>query len=147
MKYNLGLSNEEPRFGRFDYTQKAEYWALVWGGFVMTFTGFVLWFPTFFTGFLPSWIIKISETVHFYEAWLATLAIVFFHFFMVVWHPEEYPMNISFITGKLTEDIAEKHYPRWFERIKKEGVLPKPKNDKKKSMIKDIIDPDDRPVL
>ena len=66
---------------------------------------------------------------------------------MVIGHPEEYPMNLSFITGKLTEEVAEKRYPRWLERIKKEGALPKPKKKKKDSIIKDIVDPDDRPVL
>ena len=147
MKYYLGIVNEEPRYGRFDYTQKAEYWALVWGGFIMCFTGFILWFPAYFTGFMPAWVVKISETVHYYEAWLATLAIFFFHFFMVIGHPEEYPMNISFITGKLSEDIAKQRYPRWYERIKKEEELSEKSKDKKsKSMIKDIIDPDDQPV-
>jgi len=147
MKYHLGLSDKDAEYGRFDYTQKAEYWALVWGGFIMTFTGFVLWFPTNFTAFLPSWIIKISETVHYYEAWLATLAIFFFHFFMVMGHPEEYPMNISFITGKLSEDIAKERYPRWLNRIREQVNGSKTKSSKKKSMIKDIIDPDDQPVL
>lgn len=149
LKYYMGFSEKEPEFDRFDYTQKAEYWALVWGGFVMTFTGFILWFPEFFTAFLPAWTIKISETIHYYEAWLATLAIVFFHFFMVVWHPEEYPMNISFITGKLTEDVAKKHYPKWFKRVKEAESKHESEKDskKKKSMLKDIIDPDDQPVL
>jgi formate dehydrogenase gamma subunit len=145
MRYHLGFTTEEPRYGRFDYTQKAEYWALVWGGFLMTLTGFVLWFPALFTDFMPAWVINISETVHYYEAWLAMLAIIFFHFFMVMGHPEEYPMNISFITGKLTDEVARKHYPRWYQKVKEEGALPK-KTDNRKSMIKDIIDPDDRPV-
>ena len=117
---------------------------------VMGLTGLILWFPTFFTKFLPGWTIKIAETVHYYEAWLATLAIVFFHFFMVMGHPEEYPMNISFITGRMTEDVAKNHYPRWFERIK--ILNSKKKTDdtnieKRKSMLKDIIDLGDEPEI
>ena len=150
MKYHLGLSDEPPKHDRFEYTQKAEYWALVWGGFIMGLTGLILWLPTTFTTILPGWTIKISETIHYYEAWLATLAIIFFHFFMVIGHPEEYPMNISFITGRMTEDVAKNHYPRWFERVKKLSSEKKTENGdvkKRKSMLKDIIDPDDEPEI
>ncbi len=49
MSYYLGRKAERPRFGMFDYTQKVEYWALIWGTLVMAVTGFVLWFPTLAT--------------------------------------------------------------------------------------------------
>jgi len=113
LRYHLGLTKERPLFARYDYSEKAEYWALIWGTAVMAFTGFVLWFPVFFTSFMPFWIIKVSELIHFYEAILATLAILVWHFFFVILHPEEYPMNLSWLTGRITVDLAEEKYPLW----------------------------------
>jgi cytochrome b subunit of formate dehydrogenase len=123
LKYHLGLTSEKPKFGFYDYTMKAEYWALVWGTFVMAFTGFVLWYPTFFTSFLPPWIVKISETIHLYEAWLATLAIAIFHFFFVMFHPEQYPMSFTWLTGKMTVSEVKHHHPAWWEQIKGEETV------------------------
>lgn len=120
MKYYLGLTKEKPKFAYYDYTEKAEYWALIWGTLIMVVTGFVLWFPTFFTTFLPGWIVVISETVHFYEAWLATLAIVVFHFFFVIFHPEKYPMSMTWITGRMPEEEVKHHHQEWYEDLKKE---------------------------
>lgn len=120
LRYHLGLTDQKPRFGFYDYTMKAEYWALVWGTFVMALTGFVLWFPTFFTSFLPAWVVKISETIHLYEAWLATLAIAIFHFFFVAFHPEQYPMSFTWLTGKMTVSEVKHHHPAWWDEIKHE---------------------------
>jgi cytochrome b subunit of formate dehydrogenase len=113
LKYHLGLTKERPLFRRYDYSEKAEYWALVWGTAVMAVTGFVLWFPVEFTRVFPFWIVKVSEIIHYYEAILATLAILVWHFFFVILHPEEYPMNLSWLTGKITVELAEEKYPVW----------------------------------
>ncbi|UCD63904.1 MAG: hypothetical protein JSW34_00320 [Candidatus Zixiibacteriota bacterium] len=120
LRYHLGMIDEKPKFGFYDYTMKAEYWALVWGTFVMAFTGFILWYPTFFTSFLPPWVVKISETIHFYEAWLATLAIAIFHFFFVMFHPEQYPMSFTWLTGKMTVSEVQLHHPAWYEELKQQ---------------------------
>jgi cytochrome b subunit of formate dehydrogenase len=117
LRFHLGLSKQHPLYDQYDYTEKAEYWALVWGTLAMAATGFVLWFPTFFTGFMPAWIVKIAETIHYYEAWLATLAIGVFHFFFVIFHPEQYPMSFAWLTGKITEESCRIHHPRWYERM------------------------------
>lgn len=116
LRHHLGLTKERPLFDRYDYSEKAEYWALIWGTVVMAATGFVLWFPTTFTQFLPFWIVKVSEVIHYYEAILATLAIIVWHFFFVILHPEEYPMNLSWLSGKVTVDLAEEKYPVWAHR-------------------------------
>jgi cytochrome b subunit of formate dehydrogenase len=119
VKYNLGLSKAKARFGRFTYAEKAEYWALVWGTIVMTLTGIVMWFDNTFIGLLTKLGYDVSRTVHFYEAWLATLAIVVWHLYFVIFNPDEYPMNIAWLTGRLSErEMAEEH-PRELERLKK----------------------------
>ena len=119
VKYHLGMSKERPQFGFYDYTEKAEYWALVWGTIVMALTGCILWFPTTFTAFLPAWIVKIAETIHLYEAWLATLAIAVFHFFFVIFHPEQYPMSFTWLTGEMTESEVKHHHPAWYEELQR----------------------------
>jgi len=115
MKYHTGLSKRKARFGRYDYSQKAEYWALIWGTIVMILTGFVLWFPEQAVRIFPSIIVTASQTIHYYEAWLATLAIIVWHFFFVIFHPEEYPMSWTWLTGRMSRTSVEKHHARWYE--------------------------------
>jgi cytochrome b subunit of formate dehydrogenase len=104
---------EHVDFRRYDYTQKAEYWALIWGTLVMAVTGFILWFPGTAVRFLPTWAVTAAQTVHYYEAWLATLAILVWHFFFVVFHPEVYPMSWIWISGKMNAQAASRHHPQW----------------------------------
>ena len=74
---HLASRQDHAEFGRYDYTQKAEYWALAWGTVLMVVTGAVLWWPeTGGEASSPPGPITASQTVHFYEAWLAVLAIV-----------------------------------------------------------------------
>ncbi len=110
MRFHLGLSREKPEYGKYDYAEKAEYLALIWGTVVMGATGFVLWFPEFFISFLPSWFFETSEVIHYYEAWLATLAILIWHWFFVIYHPEKYPMSTTWMDGKITEEEWKHHH-------------------------------------
>jgi formate dehydrogenase gamma subunit len=119
MRYNLGLAREKPRFGRFSYVEKSEYWALVWGTIVMTLTGVILWFEGTFVGLLTKLGWDISRTVHFYEAWLATLAILVWHIYYVVFNPDVYPMNFAWLTGTLTEEQMAEEHPRELEETKR----------------------------
>ncbi len=112
LRFHLFLSKDHPRFGRFDYTEKAEYLALIWGTVIMAATGFILWFPEFFLGFLPVWIFEVSEVIHYYEAWLATLAIIVWHWYFVIFHPERYPLSFTWLTGTITRDEQEHHHPQ-----------------------------------
>lgn len=104
MAFHLGLRRDRPAFGVFDYTQKAEYWAVVWGTWIMALTGFILWYPTVATNWLPGWVIRVSEVVHYYEAVLAVAAIVIWHFFYVIFMPSEYPMSTVWINGRMPVD-------------------------------------------
>lgn len=116
MKYHLYLSKDKPKFGRWDYTEKAEYLALIWGTAVMAVTGFILWFPEFFMRFLPWWTFEVSEIIHYFEAWLATLAIIIWHWFFVIFHPEKYPMSLTWMNGRITEDELKHHHPLEYEK-------------------------------
>ncbi len=110
MLYYLGLRSEKPEFARFNYAEKAEYWALVWGMFVMAGTGTMLWAKVFFGDLLPRWWLDVATAIHFYEAVLATLAIIVWHFYQVFLDPDVYPMNWAWWDGKMSfEHYREEH--------------------------------------
>jgi cytochrome b subunit of formate dehydrogenase len=101
MRYYLGLGGEKPKFGRFNYAEKAEYWALVWGTALMAVTGVMLWANVSTGNLLARWWVDVATAIHFYEAILATLAIVVWHFYQVFLDPDVYPMNWAWWDGKM----------------------------------------------
>jgi cytochrome b subunit of formate dehydrogenase len=100
--YSLGLSSRKPEFARFNYAEKAEYWALVWGLIVMAVTGVMLWAKVLVGNHMPRWWLDVATAIHFYEAVLATLAIIVWHFYQVFFDPDVYPMNGAWWDGKMT---------------------------------------------
>ncbi|HJQ34565.1 MAG TPA: cytochrome b/b6 domain-containing protein [Pyrinomonadaceae bacterium] len=119
--YYAGLRRTRPLVARFGYGEKAEYWAVVWGTFVMGLTGLMIWFKLGAFGFLPRWWVDIATAVHFYEAVLATLAIVVWHFYHVIFDPEVYPLNFAFYDGKVSEDFYREEHGLDFERMQEAG--------------------------
>ena len=101
MRYYLGLGGDKPKFGRFTYGEKAEYWALVWGTALMGLTGIMLWAKVLVGDLLARWWVDVATAVHFYEAILATLAILVWHFYQVFFDPDSYPMNWAWWDGKM----------------------------------------------
>ncbi len=110
MRHYLGFKADKPAFKRFGYGEKAEYWALVWGTIVMAATGLALWFKVPVGNVLPRWTLDIATAIHFYEAILATLAIVVWHFYAVIFDPDVYPMNFAWYDGRMSlEEYKEEH--------------------------------------
>ncbi len=105
VQYNLGRRDRLPRYRRFNYVEKAEYWALVWGTAVMAITGIALWLNDWILAHVPHsmTILAISTAIHFYEAILATLAIVIWHLYAVIFDPDIYPLKWTFLTGRAPE--------------------------------------------
>ncbi|MCB0312348.1 MAG: cytochrome b/b6 domain-containing protein, partial [Calditrichaeota bacterium] len=118
LRYNLGMSKQRPRYDRFNYIEKSEYWALVWGTIVMTLTGFALWFENQSMAWFSKIFLDVFETIHYYEAWLAFLAIVVWHLYYVIFNPDVYPMNFTWITGKVSEAEMHHEHPLELQRIK-----------------------------
>lgn len=100
-----------PKFGRFGYPEKLEYWAVVWGTIIMGVTGLMIWFKIDVTQFLPRWAIDVATTIHYYEAILACLAIVVWHFYFVFIDPEVYPINWAWWDGRVTREWHEHEHP------------------------------------
>ncbi len=110
MGYDLDLRPERPRFGRFSYIEKAEYWALVWGAVVMAVTGFALWFGTTTESLLKVGALGVMLIVHFYEAVLAGLAILIWHLYSTIFNPPVYPNNPSWYTGRMPRDVYREEH-------------------------------------
>jgi formate dehydrogenase gamma subunit len=108
--YNLGLRKTRPYRSPHSYIEKAEYWAVVWGSVVMILTGLMLWANNLMLAMLPKSWLDVATAVHFYEAVLATLSIVIWHFYTVIFDPEVYPLDTAFVTGtsvRVHEEAAE----------------------------------------
>lgn len=99
LAYYFGRRSTRPHMGQFNYIEKAEYWAFLWGTSVMTVTGLVLWLVDATLRYLPNWMPDVATAIHFYEAILATLSILFGHFYWVIFDPGVYPADWTFWSG------------------------------------------------
>ncbi len=122
IRYNLGLTREHPKFDRYNFAEKAEYWALVWGTIIMGLTGFIMWNPITAARFVPGDLIPASKAAHGAEAILAVLAILVWHFYNV--HIKT--LNKTVFTGKLTESQMRQEHALELERIQKGRIDPRP---------------------
>jgi len=118
--YYLGASKVRPKIARFGYAEKAEYWAVLWGTLIMGLTGLMIWFKLGLFSLLPRWTIDIALAVHFYEAVLATLAIVVWHFYHVIFDPDVYPVNFAFLDGRVSEEQYREEHELAYEESRKE---------------------------
>ncbi|MDH3273207.1 MAG: cytochrome c3 family protein [Gammaproteobacteria bacterium] len=105
--YNIGRRPEPPAPVRIGYVEKIEYWAALWGTAITAITGLVLWFENFTLTWLPGWVPGAATVLHFLEAILATLAILIWHFYFVIFDPAVYPMDTAWLTGKPPFSRAE----------------------------------------
>ncbi len=116
-RYFMGLSKERPRFDKFSYLEKFDYWAVYWGVFIMGGSGLVLWFPEFWTQFTQLDIVRISYIAHSDEALLAFLAITCWHLYNVHLSPRHFPMNKVWYRGWLTREEMIEEHPLEYERM------------------------------
>lgn len=115
--FNLGRSKSRPRFGRFSYVEKGEYWALIWGTVIMFVSGLMLWFDNFVVQYVSSEVLEVVLVIHFYEAVLATLAVAIWHSYATIFNPEIYPGNPSWIHGNMPVAMYEHEHPADTERV------------------------------
>lgn len=117
LRYFLGWREEKPRFGRFSYVEKFDYWAVYWGMVVMIGSGLILWFLETSLQYLPKFAADIAREAHSDEGLLATLAIIIWHFYNVHLNPEHFPMNRAFLTGMISEEEMRHHHPLEYEAL------------------------------
>jgi cytochrome b subunit of formate dehydrogenase len=121
--FNFGLRKNRSQGGRYNWMEKVEYWSLVWGTLVMILTGFMLWNPIAVTTSLPGEVIPAAKTAHGWEAVLAVLAVIIWHFYSV--HLRHF--NKSMFTGKMSEHEMLDEHPLELADIKA-GLVPTPRD-------------------
>lgn len=131
--FNLGVRKEEPRFEKFNYAEKLEYWAFMWGTAVMGVSGFFLWFNSFSLRHFPKWITDASTAVHWYEALLATFSILLWHFYLVIFDPLVYPMDTAWLDGKISADHYRHSRPEYLRSLERAGMV-EPASESKSSV-------------
>lgn len=122
MKWFVGRG-PRPEYGRWTYWEKFDYMAVFWGVVVIGSTGLVLWFPVFFTKFLPGWVINVAHIIHSDEALLAVGFIFTIHFFNTHLRPEAFPMDTVIFTGHVELEEYKADRPREYEELEKSGML------------------------
>ncbi len=120
--YFLGIRPTHPRFDRYNYMEKFEYWGVAWGMAVMALTGLALLFPTVVTALLPGIMIPAAKSIHGGEALLAVSVIVLWHLFNTHLNPRVFPVNLSIFTGRVSRKEMLQDHPLEYERATGEPV-------------------------
>lgn len=116
--FMLGLKKERPKFDRYMYLEKFDYWAVFWGIIMMVGTGFVFWFPVFFAKYAPAWLITATQIIHGEEATLAITFLFVVHFYNVHLKPSIFPMNWAWINGRISVEMLKHEHPGEYEKLK-----------------------------
>jgi cytochrome b subunit of formate dehydrogenase len=109
--WGLGIRKSPPEWERFQFREKFDYFADIWGTIVMSTTGIVLWFPVLMEKYLPDWAFGFSFIAHSYEGTLALMAILVWHFYNTHFNPDMFPMNPAWLTGTLSEEEMAREHP------------------------------------
>ena len=112
-----------PKFERFTYWEKFDYWAVLWGTALMGAAGLVLWFPIAASRLLPGWMFNLALFVHGAEATLAIVFIFVVHFFNGHLRPGKFPMDMVIFTGSVTRDELRRERAGQYERLTSAGAL------------------------
>lgn len=124
LKWFLGFG-ARPDYGRWTYWEKFDYFAVFWGVVIIGSTGLMLWFPEFFTRFLPGWIINVATIVHSDEALLAAGFIFTVHFFNTHFRPDKFPMDTVIFTGRMPVEEFMHDRPHEYRELMKDRRLKK----------------------
>ncbi len=113
----------KPTFDRWTYWEKFDYFAVFWGVLIIGTSGLLMWFPVFFTRFLPGWVLNIALVIHSDEALLAAGFIFSIHFFNTHFRIEKFPMDTVIFSGRVSKTEMLHDRKRWYDRLVADGRL------------------------
>jgi cytochrome b subunit of formate dehydrogenase len=114
-----------PRFDRWTYWEKFDYWAVFWGVGVIGGSGLILWFPAFFASFLPGWVFNVATIFHGEEAILAAVFLFTVHFFNNHFRPDKFPLDVVMFTGRVSLEEFRREHTLEYNRLAASGELQK----------------------
>lgn len=117
LRYYAGYTDAAPKFDRFDYRQKFEYWGLVFGSLIMMATGFILYFPIAISRVLPTELIPAAKLMHSYEALFAFLIVLIWHMAGAHLSPESFPIDTSIFTGKIRKEKLKHEHELEYDEL------------------------------
>ena len=112
-----------PRFDRWTYWEKFDYWAPFWGVTIIGVSGLVMWLPNVFAAFLPGWIFNVAAIFHAEEAFLAVVFLFTVHFFNNHFRPDKFPLEVVMFTGSFSLEEFQREHALEYQRLLKSGEL------------------------
>ncbi len=123
VRVNLGRTTERPLCDRFDYRQKVQYYAFFVASTTMILSGLTLWFATEAMAVMPKWLFDAMAVLHGQESIVIFLLLFVWHLYDVHLRPEVFPMDWSWISGRISlRDLKERH-PAEYERLRQAGTI------------------------
>ncbi|HEY3311563.1 MAG TPA: cytochrome b/b6 domain-containing protein [Anaerolineales bacterium] len=117
VQYLLFIRKEKPKFGKYNFEQKVTYWFVFFGFLFMIVSGFIIWFPEFFTKFIPGGVVPAAKLTHSTESIIAAIFILIWH----VYHVHIERLNLSIFTGRLTEKEMREFHGKEYERLERKS--------------------------
>ena len=123
IRLNLGRSSDQPVCDRFDYRQKFQYYAFFLASVSMVFSGLALWFATEAMTVMPKWAFDVLAVLHGQESIVIFLLLFVWHLYDVHLRPEVFPMDWSWITGRISVAALKERHRAEYERLCRMGSI------------------------
>ncbi len=121
-RFNLGRSDEYPKFGKYGYKEKFQYWGTTIGVILISATGIILWAQTYSMRILPKFVLDLTLVIHGYQGLLIFVILLFWHVYIVHLHPSVFPMNPAWLTGKVNAEWLREEHPLEYEKLEGDGA-------------------------